>query len=93
MFEDPVCGMQVDESTAAASRRLHDTTYHFCSETCAAEFDADPSKYVGPTEHGTAHRHRPVPSITVGVSDEIHGPVRAELPLVNIDCATCVQAK
>jgi len=32
-----------------------------------------------------------IPSITIGVPDRVEGPVRAELPIVNIDCAACVQ--
>jgi Cu+-exporting ATPase len=42
---DPVCGMTVTPETAAASRRVDDVTYYFCSAQCAATFDADPARY------------------------------------------------
>lgn len=44
---DPVCGMSVDPSTAAASREYEGKTYYFCNPGCAKTFAANPSKYVG----------------------------------------------
>lgn len=44
---DPVCGMTVDPAGAARSIEHHETTYFFCSEHCAASFEADPGKYAG----------------------------------------------
>jgi len=43
---DPVCGMEVDSSKAAASAAYEGATFHFCSEGCAAKFRAAPEKYV-----------------------------------------------
>jgi Cu+-exporting ATPase len=43
---DPVCGMKVDPSEAAASIEHHGSTVYFCSESCAAKFRAAPEKYV-----------------------------------------------
>ena len=43
---DPVCGMKVDPSEAAASIEHHGATVYFCSENCAAKFRAAPEKYV-----------------------------------------------
>jgi Cu+-exporting ATPase len=43
---DPVCGMEVDPSKAAASAAYEGATFHFCSEGCAAKFRAAPEKYV-----------------------------------------------
>jgi uncharacterized membrane protein YraQ (UPF0718 family)/YHS domain-containing protein len=40
---DPVCGMTVDPTAAAATRTWHGTTYFFCSTGCAERFDADPA--------------------------------------------------
>jgi Cu+-exporting ATPase len=42
---DPVCGMSVDPSSAAASREVDGVTYYFCSAHCAATFDTDPGRY------------------------------------------------
>src|SRR5579883_1430277 len=36
---DPVCGMEIDPSTAAAVRVVAETTYYFCSTRCAEQFD------------------------------------------------------
>src|SRR5581483_11694589 len=45
MATDPVCGMQVNESGAAASAERGGKRYYFCSTHCATEFNADPVKY------------------------------------------------
>jgi Cu+-exporting ATPase len=42
---DPVCGMTVAADSAAASREVGRATYYFCSNHCAATFDADPDRY------------------------------------------------
>jgi len=43
---DPVCGMKVDPSKAAASAEHQGATVYFCSQACAAKFRAAPEKYV-----------------------------------------------
>jgi len=87
---DPVCGMPVDPGAAAATRDVDGQTYYFCSEGCAKRFDADPAAYTG--GHGEHGMSEPiVGSATTGVNPQLAGPVRVELPIVNLDCATCVQ--
>ncbi|HZD32616.1 MAG TPA: heavy metal translocating P-type ATPase, partial [Candidatus Angelobacter sp.] len=44
--KDPVCGMTVDPSTAAASVERDSKLYHFCSKGCAVKFKADPDRYL-----------------------------------------------
>jgi Cu+-exporting ATPase len=46
---DPVCGMTVEPSSAAATRTRDGKTYYFCAEGCAATFDSDPEQFVGET--------------------------------------------
>jgi Cu+-exporting ATPase len=46
--KDPVCGMTVDPSHAAASREYEGTLYHFCSRNCVEKFKGDPEKYLSP---------------------------------------------
>lgn len=46
MAIDPVCGMQVDERTAAGTSEYKGKTYYFCAPGCKASFDRDPEKYV-----------------------------------------------
>jgi Cu+-exporting ATPase len=43
-----------------------------------------------PEETEVEPERRAVPSATTGVPDEVEGPVHAELPIVNLDCPTCV---
>jgi len=45
---DPVCGMSVDPGAPAASRMHQGTKYLFCAPVCAAAFDREPEKYLGP---------------------------------------------
>jgi len=54
MAIDPVCGMEVDEQTAAATSEYKGKTYYFCAPGCKAGFDKDPEKYLG-AEHGGEH--------------------------------------
>jgi len=63
MAKDPVCGMDVDEKSAAGKSEYQGTTYYFCSPGCKQAFDKEPEKYVGSESghsghHGhSAHRH------------------------------------
>lgn len=47
MATDPVCGMAVDESKAAATADYRGRTYYFCSQNCKATFDKAPARYGG----------------------------------------------
>lgn len=42
---DPVCGMEVQEGSQAASLRHRGKEYHFCSTACKARFEAAPRRY------------------------------------------------
>jgi Cu+-exporting ATPase len=42
---DPVCGMNVDPSKAAASVEHEGAIVYFCSQGCAAKFRTSPEKY------------------------------------------------
>src|SRR5882724_8741590 len=57
MTTDPVCGMRVDERTAAGSSLFKGKNYYFCSTGCKKKFDANPSAYVGvpPGAGGAEH--------------------------------------
>ena len=43
--KDPVCGMEIDPATAFTTREQIGQTFHFCSASCAEQFDADPHKF------------------------------------------------
>lgn len=45
MVRDPVCGMEIEPSTAFATREHMGQVFYFCSENCVKQFDADPHPY------------------------------------------------
>src|SRR3990167_1191027 len=46
MATDPVCGMSVDEKSAAGKHAHEGTVYYFCSTDCLGKFKANPAAYV-----------------------------------------------
>ncbi len=56
MAIDPVCGMEVDERTAAHKSDYSGKTYHFCSPGCKKSFDSNPTKYTMPSGHAGGHQ-------------------------------------
>jgi Cu+-exporting ATPase len=44
--KDPVCGMDIDPATAAASAEYRGTTYFFCSTSCHERFTSTPERFV-----------------------------------------------
>src|SRR5688572_27952054 len=57
MATDPVCGMPVDEATAADSSLFEGRKYSFCSVRCKQKFEANPSTYVGPSPPAGGSEH------------------------------------
>jgi uncharacterized protein (TIGR00725 family) len=47
MMRDPVCGMRIFPSAAAAERIVAGARYVFCSPSCVSRFDANPEHYAG----------------------------------------------
>jgi len=43
--KDPVCGMQIDSSTAVASEEYEGRKYYFCSHACHECFKTTPRQY------------------------------------------------
>jgi Cu+-exporting ATPase len=61
---DPVCGMTVEPSRAAARVEHAGTTYFFCSTGCAAKFREAPERYLHPSpgiSHPAPGTHHPAP--------------------------------
>jgi YHS domain-containing protein len=46
MVKDPVCGMTIDEKTAAGTSQYQGQTIYFCAPICKTKFDQNPGKYV-----------------------------------------------
>jgi YHS domain-containing protein len=55
MARDPVCGMDVDERTAAATAEYQGTTYYFCAPGCKKAFEKEPEKYVQGAPETSGH--------------------------------------
>ena len=43
--KDPVCGMMVDDKSAAATSDYKGKRFYFCSKDCKTKFDANPADY------------------------------------------------
>lgn len=44
---DPVCGMDIDPSAAAAQLEYRGRRFYFCAERCRQAFEQDPERYAG----------------------------------------------
>ena len=84
MVQDPVCGMEIEEKDAFATRESMGQTFHFCSQACVDKFDANPHAYM---HHGEKSLASPV---TTGVNPKLGDLRRVELPLVGLDSAALV---
>ncbi len=58
MARDPVCGMDVDEKTAAGKSEYKGKTYYFCSLGCKKDFDKNPEQYIGKETSHSEHQHK-----------------------------------
>ena len=57
MAKDPVCGMEVNEKSAAGKSDYQGQTYYFCSLGCKKSFDKEPAKYALKPHHSGAEHH------------------------------------
>ena len=55
MVKDPVCGMNVDEKTAALKSEYMGKTYYFCNQSCKVVFDKNPQRFAG--QHSEHEQH------------------------------------
>ena len=88
MGKDPVCGMDVDAGTAAATLKYQGKAYFFCAESCKEKFELDPEKYITHDEKiAVVQEGRELePSQDVSIS----AGKRLDLPIKGISCASCV---
>lgn len=57
MAIDPVCKMEVDENSPAATYEYQGTTYYFCAPGCKAAFEKNPEKYLQSSSDQEHHEH------------------------------------
>ncbi len=84
MVQDPVCGMDIEEKDAFASRESMGQTFYFCSQACVTKFDANPHAYMHHDEKVLAS------PLTTGVNPKLGDLRRVELPIVGLDSAASV---
>ncbi|MEE8449493.1 MAG: YHS domain-containing protein [Thermodesulfobacteriota bacterium] len=46
MAKDPICDMEVNEDSPAATYEYKGKTYYFCAKGCQERFSQDPDKYI-----------------------------------------------
>lgn len=58
---DPVCGMEVETTTAQWKTDYKGTTYYFCGPGCKRSFEKDPEKFLreGPSVSMSSEKHHP----------------------------------
>jgi Cu+-exporting ATPase len=81
---DPVCGMDVLPSKAAATAEHDGKTYFFCNVKCKEKFEADPDRYLEGAREGM--EEEPEPS----VAGPGGGTSRLRIPVTGMSCASCV---
>ena len=89
MVKDPVCGMEIEPQSAAATREHMGQTFYFCSAQCAATFDANPHQYAH-QEMGSNSMKPLAGSATTGFNPDLPGSLQVELPIAGLTCSTCV---
>jgi P-type Cu+ transporter len=57
MVRDPVCGMEIDTTSAAGQSTYRGETYFFCSDHCRRKFEANPAQFVETTSAGAEPQH------------------------------------
>jgi Cu+-exporting ATPase len=89
MQVDPVCGMQVDETSAVAKNTYKDQTYFFCAQGCKEKFEKSPETYIDKKSgHDTLNfagslAEKQFPA-------DLRGLDKLDLPITGMSCASCV---
>lgn len=57
MASDPVCGMRVDEHSAAVMLEYEGETFYFCSTHCYSVFEHTPDAYLPAKRRAREQQH------------------------------------
>ncbi len=100
MQTDPVCGMQVDEKSAAANSNYQDKNYFFCDLHCKDQFEKSPEAYINQAGRPNAPDHTRFYSVkqadlvnaveSAGYS-VVGEKEKAILKIGGMSCAACAQ--
>jgi len=88
MGKDLVCGMDVDEETAAATAEYRGKMYFFCARSCKEKFEQDPQKYIIANEKVAVVQEDREAGASQDVS--VNAGEKLDLPIKGISCASCV---
>lgn len=82
---DPVCGMTVVKTGAAATSTYKGETYYFCNPNCKTRFDADPEAFLEAKPSEKAYK---------STSEEkgkraVKGLKNVSFPVTGMSCASC----
>ena len=86
---DPVCGMKVDPSKAAASVAYKGAIFHFCSQGCAAKFRTSPEKYAQNKSSASPSPTQAKSGLQGGYTCPMHPQIVRDAPG---SCPTCGMA-
>ena len=68
---DPVCGMNVDPTTAASTVAHAGNTYYFCSRGCGEKFKAAPDKFLAPPAASSLTQiQAPTPALSTATANK-----------------------
>lgn len=90
-MKDPVCGMDVEPKTAAATSEYRGEMIYFCSPHCKEKFDDAPELYSGDMAQpvmDTPKSHDQQTSPLIDLPGDANF-VRLDIPIVGMDCASC----
>ncbi len=88
MAKDLVCGMDVDEGSAAATMEYQGKAYFFCAQSCKDKFEHDPQKYITGDEKVAVAQEDRRSEASQDVS--VNAGEKLDLPIKGISCASCV---
>ena len=81
---DPICGMEVEEESAAGKSSYQGQDYFFCAVSCKEKFDRDPAEALKGVGGGGNGSHGTVNAAAAEAQGE-----RIDLPLEGMSCASC----
>jgi Cu+-exporting ATPase len=89
MQKDPVCGMDVEEASAAATSEYKGKTYYFCAQSCKERFEQSPEQYLKKDSQPPL-KEAQESEASKGVSKKKGTSKRVVLPVTGMSCASCV---
>jgi Cu+-exporting ATPase len=86
---DPVCGMQVDETSSVLKNMYQDQTYFFCAQGCREKFEKSPEAYIN-KKSGHDASNLDVSITDTQLTTNLQGSGKLDLPISGMSCASCV---